>query len=75
MNGQPLNLYVESLFVSELSFINRMKEFTQITDTDVLYHYIRIYLSHLMNGVKIKFFENFGSCGTEGKFQHRNLSS
>ena len=66
MNGQPLNLYVESLFVSELSFINRMKEFTQITDTDVLYHYIRIYLSHLMNGVKIVFLKKL--CGIGRKF-------
>ena len=51
MNGQPVNLYVESLFVIELSLINRMKSYTQIDDTDVLYHYIKIYLSHMMNGV------------------------
>ncbi len=55
MNGQPVTAYVETVFVVELSFINRMQAYTQISSTSILYSYIRIYLLHLINGVKFVF--------------------
>ena len=51
LNGQPNSLYVKTLVVTELSWINKMRNYTQISDNDTLFEYMRIYLTHHMNGV------------------------
>ena len=54
LNGQPNRIYVENLIVTELSWFNKMRSYTQITDNNTLFEYMRIYLSHHMNGVIVK---------------------
>ena len=55
VNSGPHKLYVETLLVTELSFYNRMKIYTGITDQVILFEYMKIYLSHVINGVNLRY--------------------
>ena len=46
---------METLLVTELSFYNRMKEYTGISEQSVLFEYMKIYLSHVINGVNLRY--------------------
>jgi hypothetical protein len=55
INSEPHKLYVETLLVTELSFYNHMKKYTGINDQVILFEYMKIYLSHVMNGVNLRY--------------------
>ena len=58
VNGQPVNLYVETLIVTDLTVFEDHKRFAQSTDTNVVFQHMRIYFAHLINGVKNYLYKN-----------------
>ena len=48
-------MYVETLLVTELSFYNNVKKYTGISDQVILFEYMKIYLSHVINGVNLRY--------------------
>jgi predicted ATPase len=50
--GQPLQLYVESLIVTDETIYQRFKEILNSTDQDLIFETMKIYYSFLVYGVR-----------------------
>lgn len=51
LNGQPINLYVELLLVTDNTIYLDHQKFAQITDRNLTFQFMKIYYSHFFNGV------------------------
>ncbi len=49
--GQPLQLYVESLIVTDETIYNEFKKILNSTDQDLIFEAMKIYYSFLVYGV------------------------
>jgi hypothetical protein len=49
--GQPLQLYVESLIVTDETIYQRFQEILNSTDQDLIFETMKIYYSFLVYGV------------------------
>ena len=47
----PVQLYVETLLVVDHSVYDKIVQLTGLTNQNSIFQYMRIYLSHIMNGV------------------------
>lgn len=57
LDGQPINLFVELLVVTDLTVYEYHRRYIGTEDQGVIFSQMRIYYAHLINGVnkKIKF--------------------
>lgn len=51
LNGEPVQLYVETLIVTDLSVYNDHQRITKSTDQNVVFQHMKLYFSHVINGV------------------------
>lgn len=51
VNGQPKQLYVETLAVTDVNVYNSHQNYSGSTNQNIVFQYMRIYLSHVFNGV------------------------
>ena len=51
VNGDPVQLYVETLIVTDLTIYNDHKRFSGSNDQNIVFQHMKIYFSHLLNGV------------------------
>ena len=54
-NGKPIQLYVETLLVADQSVYETVSQLTGYTDQDFVFQYMRIYLSHMVNGANMAY--------------------
>ena len=54
-NGEPIQLYVETLLVTDQSVYDTVSQLTGFTDKDFVFQYMRIYLSHMVNGASMAY--------------------
>ena len=50
-NREPINLYVETLIVTDYSVFKSHQDFCKTTDTSKIFQHMRVYFTHLINGV------------------------
>lgn len=50
-NGQPFDLYVEVLVVTDYTIYEDHQNFAQTTDQNLVFLYMRTYFAHYINGV------------------------
>ncbi len=53
LNNQPVNLYVETLLVTDLTVYNDHSRWTGSTDQSVIFQSMKIYFAFIFNGVKL----------------------
>ena len=58
-NGSPLSLYAETLLVVDRSVYDKVAQLTGFSDQDSIFQYMRIYLSHMVNGVNSAYENSF----------------
>ena len=51
LNGQPFNLFIELLVVTDLTVFQDQSTFAQSTDTNIVFTYMKAYFAHYINGV------------------------
>lgn len=51
LNGEPVQLYVETLIVTDYSVYNDHQRITKSTDQNVVFQHMKLYFSHVINGV------------------------
>jgi hypothetical protein len=51
LNGEPVQLYVETLIVTDVSIYNDHQRITKSTDQNVVFQHMKLYFSHVINGV------------------------
>lgn len=52
-NGQPFNLYVEVLIVTDYTIYEDHQNYAQTNDQNLVFLYMRIYFAHYINEVLI----------------------
>ena len=50
-NSTPIELFVETLLVTDLSVYEDHKKYSESSHRDVIFEHMKIYFSHVMNGV------------------------
>ena len=51
VNGQPINLFVETVLVADRTIYDDHQRFAKITDPDLTFQFMKIYYSHFFSGV------------------------
>jgi hypothetical protein len=61
VNGQPINLYVEALVVTDTSIYDDHSRFLNTTDQILIFTHMRMYFAHLIKGVNQRFSNTFAN--------------
>ncbi len=54
-NGQPFNLYIEVLLVTDKTIYNDHRVYANTNDQNLVFLHMRSYFSHYMNGVNERY--------------------
>lgn len=60
-NGQPFNLFLEVLLVTDHSIYEDHVRFAGTNDTDLVFLYMRTYFAHYFNGINQRFQNSFAN--------------
>ena len=57
VSGQPLNLFVETLVVTDESIYSKHQALSGSTDSNVVFQHMRIYYAHSIHGVSLSMYK------------------